>query len=278
HFEITDGLHENLTLPKIDYSHGNSIEPDWDGNLLISSRHMDEITKINRTTGDIIWRFGGLNNEFTFLNDTRGFTYQHDARRVAPRRITLFDNGNHHSPPYSRVVEYELDEVNKTAELVWEFDHNKEIFGFAMGNAQRLPNGNTVIGWGTGYPSITEVDPNGNIVFEMAQEDSSWTYRALRYDFRQPDNEIPEEFNLSQNYPNPFNPATNISFDIPSASNVVLEIYDILGRKVDELVNTNLTAGDYNILWNAENLSSGVYFYTLRTENFRETKKMVLLR
>lgn len=278
HFEITDGLHENLTLPKIDYSHGNSIEPDWDGNLLISSRHMDEITKINRSNGEIIWRFGGLNNEFTFLNDDRRFTYQHDARRVAPGRITLFDNGNHHTPPYSRVIEYELDEVNKTAKLVWEYNHNKEIFAFAMGNAQRLPNGNTVIGWGTGYPSITEVDPNGDVVFEMAMEDSSWTYRALRYDFRQPQNEIPDEFNLSQNYPNPFNPATNISFEVPSATNVVLEIYDMLGRKVDELVNSNLAAGNYNMIWNAEAFSSGIYFYTLKAGDFNETKKMVLLK
>lgn len=278
HFEITDAPHENLTLLNIDYVHGNSIEPDLDGNLLISSRHLNEITKINRTTGDIIWRMGGINNEFTFLNDSRGFTYQHDARRVAPGRITLFDNGNFHTPPYSRAVEYEVDEVNKTVELVWEYDHNKEIYAFAMGNAQRLPNGNTLIGWGTGSPNVTEVDPNGNIVFEMAIEDTSWTYRALRYDFRQPGNVIPEKFHLSQNYPNPFNPATNISFDVTSASNVVLEIYDVLGRKVDELVNQNLAAGNYNMLWNAENLSSGVYFYSLRAGSFTDTKKMVLLK
>src|SRR4030095_6395375 len=65
HFLITDATHENLDSNLIDYVHGNAIEIENDGNLLLSSRHMDEITKINRTTGDMIWRLGGKHNEFT---------------------------------------------------------------------------------------------------------------------------------------------------------------------------------------------------------------------
>lgn len=277
--EITEATHENLTHGRIDYVHGNSIEQDYDGNLIVSMRHTDQIVKINRETGEIMWRLGGIMNEFTFLNDTLGFYHQHDARRVAPGRITLFDNGNFHSPPYSRAIEYELDEVNKTAKLVWQFDHNKELFAFAMGNAQRLPNGNTLIGWGTAaIPNMTEVDPNGNIVFELAMGDSLWSYRAFKFPFNQPDNPIPMNYNLSQNYPNPFNPSTSISFDIPDQSYVTLKIYDLLGRVVDNLVNEELNSGSYNIIWNAENLSSGVYFYSLITENFTDTKKMILLK
>lgn len=279
HIEITDATHEDLLSDRIDYIHGNSIEPDLDGNLIISSRHLDEVTKINRATGNIMWRLGGENNEFTFLNDTIPFSHQHDARRVAPGRITIFDNGNFRNGfPYSRVIEYELDEVNKTAKLVWEFNHNKEIFGFAMGNAHRLPNGNTVIGWGTGYPNITEVDPNGNIVFEMVMPDTLWTYRAFKFTINQPDVQIPDDFTLSQNYPNPFNPITNINFDIINQGLVTLKVYDILGREIAQLVNENLNPGSYNILWNAGNFSSGIYFYTLTSGDFIDTKKLVLVR
>lgn len=157
--EITDASHEDFTASKIDYAHGNSIEPDYDGNLLVSSRHLDEITKIDRKTGKIIWRLGGKKNQFTFVNDDRRFSHQHDARRIAPGRITLFDNGNFHDPYYSRVIEYELDEINKTATLVWQFDHDKTVHSPAMGNAQRLSNGNTLIGWGFTQPNVTEVTP-----------------------------------------------------------------------------------------------------------------------
>jgi hypothetical protein len=142
HFEITDATHNiDLTLPSIDYVHGNAIEIDTDGNILISSRHMDEITKIDRQTGEIIWRWGGEfceNNQFTFINDPVGFSHQHDIRKLPNGNFTLFDNGNLHDPQFSRAVEYKLDEVNKTAELVWEYRNNPESYSFAMGSYRRF--------------------------------------------------------------------------------------------------------------------------------------------
>ncbi len=90
--------------------------------------------------------------------------------------------------------------------------------------------------------------------------------------------EIPVNFSLKQNYPNPFNPSTSIKFALPKSGDVTLEIFDALGRKVDEPVNENLTAGVYNITWNAGNLSSGIYFYILKTNDFTESKKMILLK
>ncbi|CAN5672149.1 hypothetical protein BH10BAC5_BH10BAC5_14790 [soil metagenome] len=91
-------------------------------------------------------------------------------------------------------------------------------------------------------------------------------------------NEIPSGYELKQNFPNPFNPSTNISFSIPKASSVVIRVYDINGKLVDEIYKNNLQAGSYNYLWNALGQSSGVYYYTLESENFRDTKKMVLLK
>ena len=88
----------------------------------------------------------------------------------------------------------------------------------------------------------------------------------------------PESFILEQNYPNPFNPSTTISFSIPVEGNVSLKIFNVIGQEVDELVNENLSAGSYSYLWNAENQSSGVYFYKLITDSYSEMKKMILLK
>ena len=90
---------------------------------------------------------------------------------------------------------------------------------------------------------------------------------------------VPEIFILDQNYPNPFNPSTVIEFSLPEdVSNVKLSIYNTLGEKISELVNSSLTAGKYQCQWNAENAATGMYIYELRTDAFVSMKKMVLLK
>jgi len=89
----------------------------------------------------------------------------------------------------------------------------------------------------------------------------------------------PSKFTLSQNFPNPFNPSTVIEFSLPEdASNVKLSVYNALGEKVAELVNTSLAAGKYSYQWNAQNVATGIYIYELRTEKFVSVKKMVLMK
>jgi len=189
HFKITDATYDvDLTDSIIDYVHGNAIEVDNDGNILISSRNMDEVTKINRQTGDIIWRLGGEyceNNEFTFINDPIGFSHQHDIRRLPNGNITLFDNGNLHNPAFTRIVEYQLDEINKLAFLVWKYSNNPETLSWAMGSARRLPNHNTIIGWGSGTsPAISEVRPNGDIALFLRIPDTLFNYRGFKYPWK----------------------------------------------------------------------------------------------
>jgi hypothetical protein len=90
---------------------------------------------------------------------------------------------------------------------------------------------------------------------------------------------IPAEYSLEQNYPNPFNPNTTIEFSLPEdVSNVKLSIYNVLGEKVAELVNTALVAGKYSYQWNASNVATGIYIYELRTDKFVSIKKMVLMK
>lgn len=178
YYDLTDS-YEDLTRRKFDAIHINSVELDLDGNILLSPRALSEVTKISRSTGEILWRLGGKNNEFSFIgeheeNAPTYFKYQHNVRRLSDGNLILFDNGAQKRDEvrtYSRAVEYALDETNKTATLVWEYRHDPEILALTGGNAQRLPNGNTLISWGgatfDGAPSVTEIQPDGSVVFEM---------------------------------------------------------------------------------------------------------------
>ena len=186
HQPITE-TYEYLGGNLVDAFHGNAIEQDTDGNLLLSNRHTAQIVKIDRATGNVLWKLGGKENEFTFVNDG-GFSYQHDIRRLANGHITLFDNGNPRvdfSRPtdYSRAVEYEIDEVAKVITRVWEYRSDPDIYGFFMGNVQRLPNGNTFIGWGGPATIGSEVTPGGEVAIEMRIDQAiyGYNYRWFRF-------------------------------------------------------------------------------------------------
>ena len=90
--------------------------------------------------------------------------------------------------------------------------------------------------------------------------------------------EIPSVYSLSQNYPNPFNPTTVISFQLSVAGQVVLNVYDVMGREVQTLVNESLKPGTYEASFDGSQLTSGVYFYKLSAGDFSETKKMLMIK
>ena len=83
---------------------------------------------------------------------------------------------------------------------------------------------------------------------------------------------------LYQNYPNPFNPNTIFKFDVAKKGLVRIVIYDVLGKEVEELVNSELNPGTYQTDWNGANFASGIYFYSLTSGDFSQTKKMVLIK
>ncbi len=182
HLEVTEGGADiDLQAADLNPWHGNAIDIDHDGHLLVSFRNSDQIVKVNAQTGEIIWRLGGKKSSFTFVNDPfNGFSHQHGIRRLANGNVILFDNGNLHSPPTSRAVEYHLDEPAKTATLVWEYRHEPSLYSFALGFAQRLSNGNTLICFGTAQ-RIIEVDPAGMKVWDLKiDEPNRFVYRAFR--------------------------------------------------------------------------------------------------
>lgn len=89
---------------------------------------------------------------------------------------------------------------------------------------------------------------------------------------------IPDKFILKQNYPNPFNPETNLDFNISDLEFVSLKIFDVSGKEIASLVNQTMPVGSYSVQWNAKDLSSGIYFYTLIAGSFKETKRMMLVK
>ena len=200
HLNIADYENLDLTNNRIVWMHGNSIHIDLDSNILVSNRRSSEVIKIDRNNGDVIWYFGGPNNEFSITNDPyNGFSRQHDVRRIENGNILLFDNGNDHDPPISRAVEYEIDESEKTADLVWDFSHPQGYVGLAMGSVQRLPNNNTLINWGRLLNQgavITEVDYDKNIVFEIQYPYPFYCYRVTKHNWQFDTNLIPGDTNL----------------------------------------------------------------------------------
>jgi hypothetical protein len=90
--------------------------------------------------------------------------------------------------------------------------------------------------------------------------------------------QIPCGFSIFQNCPNPFNPSTTIKFNLPKASDVTIDIYDILGRKVETIVEHEQPAGIHQLVWNANGFSSGIYFYRIQAGKFVETRKMMLIK
>jgi len=129
-------------------------------------------------------------------------------------------------------------------------------------------------GWGTNLNRIRFL--SDTLAYAVGQTVYKFTTEPIGI---QPiSTEIPKQFLLHQNFPNPFNPATDIKFQIANSGFISLVVYDILGREITTLVNEHLKAGLYSVSWDASNYPSGVYFYTLLTNNFYESKKMILLK
>jgi hypothetical protein len=183
-----------------DYFHINSIEVDHDGNLLVSSRNTWTVYKIDRRSGEVMWRLGGKKSDFEMGPDTRT-AFQHDARRHPDGTITIFDNREQEAGS-SRGIVLELDENEMRASLVREYIHPDRIYAATQGNMQVLPNGNVFIGWGS-EPGFSEFGKDGELLFDAAfrvetdpqstkQLPKPESYRAFRFEWSGKPDTIPD--------------------------------------------------------------------------------------
>ena len=198
YFPPTAFTNSAATNPVIDAFHIDTVIMDTDGNLLISNFGMD-VWKIDRQTGQILWRLGGPANQFSFADENPqqalGHFSGHTLSRLDNGDILIYCNADQQATRSSKVYQYKLDETNKIATLVWSYAPPTNYYAWHYGSAQRLSNGNTFIGWGSAdilpgiggstnqwIPACTEVTSNGAVVFQMAFNDPKMvSYRAYRF-------------------------------------------------------------------------------------------------
>ena len=168
-----------LASQPYDYFHVNSIDEDTDGNLLVSARNTHAVYKIDRDTGEILWRLGGKRSDFTMGPGTR-FAWQHDARRLPDGTVSLFDN---EAAPrvgrQSRGIVLRLDLRRMRATLVRSLVHTPPLLAATQGNLQHLPDGHYFVGWGA-RPYFTEYDAAGRVIFDARFGYRADSYRAYR--------------------------------------------------------------------------------------------------
>jgi hypothetical protein len=172
-----------------DWFHVNAVHFDTDGNLLVDARNTWTTYKVNRHSGQIIWRLGGKRSSFTIkaapgqVLDSAGqiFAWQHDPEAIGPGEYTVFDNESTGTSllPHSRVVTVRLNPLTHTATLVKSVDQPGGLVAPSQGNGQTTRNGDLFVGWGA-LPYISEFTRSGRLLFNARFPDGVNTYRANR--------------------------------------------------------------------------------------------------
>ena len=166
---ILDGVHA--------WTHINSVSLGLQGNIVLSSRHRQQILSISADFQTIEWQLGGPDSDYGFPNPNDRFSAPHQATQLPNGNILLFDNGTwrpeSEGGKYSRAIEFRLDDERRIAVKAWEYRPDPDIFAKAVSGVQRLGNGNTLINFGTREDldfmplTFVEVDPQGNELFRV---------------------------------------------------------------------------------------------------------------
>lgn len=176
HFAITDLDPASRQGPTVNWTHGNALDLDAQGNLLVSFRSLSEITKIDVTSGAVVWRMGGFRNQFTFSDPGPPFTRQHGVRVTGPGQVLLFDNLGEQVG--SRAERYELDEPARTVRRTASFSSSPEVTSLLGGSTQPLAGEHTLVAYGNAN-RVQEYDGTGAVVWQI-QGDPGYIFRAER--------------------------------------------------------------------------------------------------
>jgi arylsulfotransferase ASST len=176
HFAITDLDPVDLRDANVNWTHGNALDLDADGNVIVSFRSLNEITKIDAATGAVIWRMGGRANQFTFLDTpVPAFVHQHGARLSAGALLILDNLGD---PTESRAERYEVNEVTRTARLMQSYGSSPGVLTQIGGSVQALPAGRTIVSFGT-TGRVEEYDATGRLMWHI-DGNAGYVFRAQR--------------------------------------------------------------------------------------------------
>jgi len=176
---------------------------------------------------------------------------------------------------------------NSVVELLWSTASELNNMGFEIERSIDNQDNFITVGFVDGKSSSSEINYYSFTDNPQLSGVNQLYYRLKQVDFDGTFNysdvvnvsyDVPAEFVLSQNYPNPFNPSTRINYFVPQESFVSVKVYDFLGREVMTLVNETKATGSYEIVFDASNMPSGTYFYSMIAGNFSATKKMILIK
>lgn len=244
---------------RIENGQETSIAIDHNGNILVAGNIHDSLSGGNDisifkydSNGNLIWESSlgtpGQQQVFQINTDTYGNAYIAGVKQN----------------------DYLMSKLNTNGNVLWKMFYDGPVNGYD-------------------YAEFIEIDSANNVIVTGVSTGIGMQLDFLTIKYSQPNaitknsDEVPDGFVLFQNFPNPFNPETKIKFEIPAnvkdqTSNVRLKIYNSLGKEVKTLVNENLQPGSYETTFDGRNLTSGVYFYELETENFSEVKRMMLVK
>jgi len=177
HFEITDLEPASRTGKNVNWTHGNSLDLDPDGNLVVSFRSLSEITKIDTKTGAILWRMGGLKNQFAFQDaPTPAFAFQHGLRVPGAGRLLLLDNMGDAAGSWAE--RYVYDEALHTARMVGSYGSDPPVTASLGGSTQNLPGGRALVSYGPAG-RVEEYDAAGQVVWRI-EGNPGYVFRAQR--------------------------------------------------------------------------------------------------
>lgn len=245
--------------------YGRSLVSDNSGNIFVCGEYLsvwergnDAMTLKYNTNGDLQW----------------SKLYDFNGNNDYAREIKLDASGNPH-------IAVEINQAVTGYYLV-------DIVTIKYSSVTGVQDWLTLFDRGRDYPADLVINNSGDVfVAGTIDEHLGWgrandavliKYSPGMVGIQGITGELPSEFSLKQNYPNPFNPSTNIEFWIPRASFVKLAVYDITGKEIEIILNSNLNRGTYKVNFNAAKFSSGIYFYVINAGGFTETKKMILTK
>jgi hypothetical protein len=278
--------HEPVPLPNSSWTPVNLISPFWarlsfsGGTSYVSLYSDHDMAVISWVDGDVLSDISNRQSHVTFqvvlYKDGRiKFQYKEMSGDIYGATIGIQNGDATIASQMVAMVPYAHDELATLIEAPWlRVEPSVETVpagGSVTLNVISNPTGLEPAAY-SGNISIISGDINGSL------EDINIPVTMVRTGIEDNGGNLPKEYALAQNYPNPFNASTSIEFALPEASDVELDVYNVLGQKIATLVSDRMEAGVHSVIWDASGVSSGIYFYKLKAGDYAEIEAMTLLK
>jgi hypothetical protein len=280
------------------YNDGKSFKQTSDGGFIITGNWLVRTD----TAGDTLWtikNLSGISNSVVQTSDggfvVSGYNLNYDNDRLEDLWIfKVGPEGNYTTPGTPQLTSpanHALD-VALPVGLQWETAPNADTYGIQVASDEMFT---TIVAEAEAISdtefSVDDLNPGSTYFWrvrsygngETSDWSDVWDFEVIMATSTQPGDEIPTETALWQNYPNPFNPVTNISYDLPNVADVRLEVFDMIGRQVALLVDNQVQPGRHQVVFDASNLSSGIYIYRLQVGSQEQegqifTRKLTVIK